>query len=79
MSEVTLYVPDVGETDSIELVNWLVAEGAEVSEGQELAELVTDKAAFSLEAPNAGKLQKIIVSKGNTVEPGAALALLQIS
>jgi len=49
--EIPLNVPDIGDTDKIELVSWNISAGQSVKEGQELCELVTDKAAFPLESP----------------------------
>ncbi len=67
---VELFVPDLGETDQIEFVSWLVQPGDSVSEGQELAELVTDKAAFTLEAPAGGRLLEVFAQPGEIVSQG---------
>jgi pyruvate/2-oxoglutarate dehydrogenase complex dihydrolipoamide acyltransferase (E2) component len=57
--EQNLYVPDIGKHDSLELLNWLIDEGCEFHCGQEICELVTDKAVFPLEAEKNGILTKI--------------------
>ena len=40
------------------LVEWLVADGAEVSEGQAIYNLEVDKAVMEIEAPASGRLRQ---------------------
>ena len=50
-------LPDVGEGISeAEIVRWLVAEGATVSEDQDIVQIETDKAIVALPSPHAGKV-----------------------
>jgi len=77
MREIELKVPDFGETEKIELISWFIKEGDSFIEGDELCELVTDKAAFSIEAPSAGKLSKIIIKSNAIVKIGELVALLE--
>jgi pyruvate/2-oxoglutarate dehydrogenase complex dihydrolipoamide acyltransferase (E2) component len=76
-SEIPLNVPNIGDAERIELVSWNVAAGNDVARGQELCELVTDKAAFPLESPFAGRLARILVDAGKTVVVGETLAVLE--
>ena len=73
----TLSVPDIGKGNKIELVDWYISLNDEVVEGQELCELVTDKAAFPLEAPCDGIVHDVCKDKGSMVEVGEALVVLQ--
>ncbi|MDH5719608.1 MAG: lipoyl domain-containing protein [Spirochaetia bacterium] len=66
--QIELKIPDVGDTESIELVKWNLKEGEKFETGFELCELVTDKAAFSLEAPSDGILTQIIIKNGSQVK-----------
>lgn len=75
---IPLNVPDIGDAEKIELVAWYVAEGESVNEGQELCELVTDKAAFPLESPRAGVVAEIKKTQGSTVAVGETLVTLRI-
>ena len=68
-----MQVPNVGDASAIELVSWYVRADEEVSKGQELCELVTDKAAFPLEAPSNGRVLRILKPTGSQVEVGDAL------
>lgn len=73
---ISLKVPDIGDADKIELVAWHVAADESVSEGQELCELVTDKAAFPLESPHDGRIVEILQPAGSVVAVGETLAKL---
>jgi biotin carboxyl carrier protein len=55
---------------------WLVEEGSEVSVGQVIVELETDKAVVEYAAEEAGKLSKIIAGDGVEVEVGAPIAII---
>ncbi len=59
------------------LTKWLVAEGAEVSSGDVLAEIETDKATMEIEAVEEGVLTKILVAEGTAgVKVNAPIAVL---
>jgi pyruvate/2-oxoglutarate dehydrogenase complex dihydrolipoamide acyltransferase (E2) component len=72
-------VPSFGEQKQTEtlLNTWYVQPGAQVNEGDDLAELVTDKAAFNLPSPASGTILKLLVTEGGTVKEGQALAELE--
>ena len=69
-------VPPLGEQKQTQtLLNfWYVDEGKVFQTGDDLAELVTDKAAFNMPANEAGKIVRILVKEGATVVPGQKLA-----
>ena len=56
---------------------WFVAVGQDVKAGDDIAELVTDKAAFNLPASEAGKIVKLLVKEGATIKPGDRLAEIE--
>ena len=72
-------VPPLGEQKQTEtLLNfWYVDEGQDVASGDDLAELVTDKAAFNLPAPEGGKIVRILVKEGAKVKPGDKLVEIE--
>jgi pyruvate/2-oxoglutarate dehydrogenase complex dihydrolipoamide acyltransferase (E2) component len=72
-------VPPMGEQKQTEtlLNTWYVQPGAQVKEGDDLAELVTDKAAFNLPAPASGTVVKLLVPEGQNVKEGQALAEME--
>ena len=59
------------------LAKWLVKEGDEVSSGDILAEIETDKATMEFEAVDEGKISKILVPEGTDgVKVGTVIALM---
>jgi pyruvate dehydrogenase E2 component (dihydrolipoamide acetyltransferase) len=72
-------VPDVimpRLSDSMEegtILTWLVSDGGEVTCGQEIAEIETDKATMTYEADADGVLQ-IVAAEGDTLPIGALIA-----
>lgn len=72
---IPIKIPDVGATvDKVILVRWLVEEGAEIVRGQNIAELETDKAVFTLESVAAGVLLKKYATAGDEVSTGDIIA-----
>lgn len=66
--------PDLGEgVAEGELVKWLVKEGDEVKEDQDVAEVETDKALVNIPSPFAGKVEKLHFKEGDKVPVGAVL------
>jgi pyruvate dehydrogenase E2 component (dihydrolipoamide acetyltransferase) len=59
------------------LLQWLKSEGEEVSEGDPIAEIETDKVTLELEAEDAGTLAQLIASEGQEVPVGEAIAFIQ--
>lgn len=73
-----LKTPDLGDADKIELVEWYVGIGDTVAIGQEILELVTDKASFPMEAPRKGKIVEILVNSGSIVQKSQILGKLEV-
>lgn len=59
------------------LLKWLKSEGDEVSEGDAIAEIETDKVTLELEAEDAGTLAQLIAGEGQDVPVGEAIAFIQ--
>lgn len=76
--EVTL--PDLGEDSvgSVTVAGWLARPGAALDEGDDLMELTTDKAAFTLPCPRAGTLVSTLVGEGDEIAVGTPLCVLEI-
>jgi 2-oxoglutarate dehydrogenase E2 component (dihydrolipoamide succinyltransferase) len=73
-------LPDLGDDAASEATvsYWLVEEGDEVSESDDLVEMTTDKAAFSIPAPKSGVLLEKLVEEGEDVNVGDVLCILEI-
>ncbi len=72
-------LPPLGEDapDQAEVSFWYVEEGEAVEKGQDMVEMVTDKAAFTVPAPAGGTLKDILTGEGDTVQVGEVMAILE--
>jgi pyruvate dehydrogenase E2 component (dihydrolipoamide acetyltransferase) len=64
-------------SDSMEegtILKWLVAEGDEVSKGQEIVEIETDKANMTYESDTAGTVIELVAGEGDTLGLGEVIA-----
>jgi pyruvate dehydrogenase E2 component (dihydrolipoamide acetyltransferase) len=59
------------------LLKWLKSEGDDVSEGDAIAEIETDKVTMELEAEDEGTLAQLIADEGQDVPVGEAIAFIQ--
>ncbi len=76
MTEVKL--PPIAEgVDKANVSYWHRSSGDQVKEGEDLVELVTDKATFNLPAPISGILKEIIVNEGEEVKVGQVIARIE--
>ncbi|MDI5983202.1 dihydrolipoyllysine-residue acetyltransferase [Halomonas sp. M4R5S39] len=58
-------LPDIGEgIVECEVVEWRVAEGDAIEEDQPVVEVMTDKALVEITAPEAGRITRLYVAKG---------------
>jgi pyruvate dehydrogenase E2 component (dihydrolipoamide acetyltransferase) len=71
-----LKLPLLGDTMTEgTLARWLLPDGAEVTAGQPLYELETDKVSFTVEAPESGRLSRL-VAEGDVVAVGTVVGRL---
>jgi 2-oxoisovalerate dehydrogenase E2 component (dihydrolipoyl transacylase) len=70
-------MPQLGESVTEgTITRWLKAEGDEVEKDEPLAEVDTDKVNAELPSPVAGKIEKLLVSEGTTVDVGTEILLV---
>src|SRR5689334_7184953 len=73
--KVQLLMPEMGESVTEGTVlEWHVAEGDSVSEGDTMVEVSTDKVDAEVPAPASGTVTKILVQPDETVDVGKPLA-----
>ncbi len=72
-------LPPLGDDapDEAEISFWYVEEGDTVEEGQDMVEMVTDKAAFTVPAPVAGTIRSITAAEGDKVQVGQVMAIVE--
>ncbi len=72
-------MPQLGESVTEgTLARWLKAEGEEVEKDEPLCEIDTDKVSSELPSPFAGKVEKLLISEGATVDVGTEIALVAV-
>jgi pyruvate dehydrogenase E2 component (dihydrolipoamide acetyltransferase) len=74
----TIRVPDIGDTDEVEVVEVLVAAGDRVGVDDPLITLESDKASMDVPSPLAGEIKEVKVSVGDKVGEGAAILILEV-
>ena len=71
-------IPELGEgITKATVVCWHGKPGDRIEEGDDLVELVTDKATFNVPAEKSGILKQILVAEGKEAPIGATLALIE--
>ncbi len=71
-------LPDIGEgIAEAEIVAWHVKVGDTVSEDQQLADMMTDKATVEMESPVAGKVTKLAGEVGDMIAIGSVLVEIE--
>ncbi|MHB8974150.1 MAG: dihydrolipoamide acetyltransferase family protein [Pirellulaceae bacterium] len=67
-------VPELGEgVYEADFVEWLVRPGQDVTRGESLAEVTTDKATMELPAPFTGRIDALTVEAGQSIEVGQVI------
>ena len=78
MSETrSVVVPDIGDFDSVDVVEVLVGVGDEVSVDQSLITLESDKASMEVPSPAAGRVVEIAVELGGQVGEGDLILTIE--
>jgi len=72
-------LPSLGEDaeDVATVTFWLVAEGDRVQKGDDLVELTTDKAAFTVPSPRKGTMVEKLVDEDEEVRVGEPLCVIE--
>lgn len=71
---VQIIVPDIGDFDSVEIIEVLVAVGDSVEVEQSLITLESDKASMDVPSSHAGKIVELLVKVGDKVSQGTPIA-----
>lgn len=80
MSEFTVTLPSLGEDagDTAAVSFAYFGPGDAVKEGDDLIEMVTDKATFNVPCPKTGKVKKMLVAEDDNVKVGDPICVLEI-
>ena len=74
--EKEIRVPDIGEFESVEVIEVLVSSGDSVQREDSLITIESDKASMEIPSPFAGVIEKIAVAVGDRVSQDSLIALL---
>lgn len=74
---IELKVPDIGDFDSVEIIEVLVAEGDSISADQEVITIESDKAMMEIPSSLAGTIKEMKVKVGDKVSEGSVIALIE--
>lgn len=72
-------IPDIGDFDSVEIIEVLVSAGDTVAVDDSLLTLESDKATMEIPSPVAGKVTKVAVSVGDSVSEGDYILDIEVS
>ncbi|KPF99607.1 dihydrolipoamide acetyltransferase, partial [beta proteobacterium AAP121] len=74
---VQVVVPDIGDFESVTVIEVFVKPGDAVKVEQSLITVESDKASMEIPSSHAGTVQSLLVKVGDKVAKGTALAVLQ--
>ena len=69
-----LTIPQMGVVEQVLVVEWLVEDGSQVTAGEPVVVIDTDKAETELEAPASGRLHVLVPAGEEEVAVGTVLA-----
>ena len=76
MSTIEVNVPDIGDFDSVEIIEVLVAVGDKIAEEDSLITVESDKASMEIPSPAAGTVTSLKVSVGDSIAQGSLILMM---
>ena len=74
---INILVPDIGDFESVEIIEVLVKEGDSVNKDDPIVTLESDKSSVEVPSTHSGKIIKLNVKVGDKVSKGSPLASLE--
>lgn len=80
MAEVEVKLPELGEDagDEARVAFWYIDVGEDVEEGDDLVQMLTDKATFDVPSPVKGRLARQVAAEDTTVKVGGVLCKIEV-
>ena len=77
---IDITLPDLGDDaeHTVTVSAWMTQIGSELSEGDDLLEITTDKAAFCVPAPQAGTLKEWVVKEDQVIHVGDVICTFDV-
>ena len=79
MALIEIKVPNIGDFKDVEIIEILVKEGQEISKGQSIITLESDKSSVEVPSEHSGKISKINVSIGDKVSEGDIILKIELT
>ena len=79
VDSIDIKIPDLGDFDSIEVIEILVKEGDNVENEASLITLETDKATMDIPSPRDGKVTTLNIKIGDKVKQGDLIGRMAVS
>ncbi|MFA5702511.1 MAG: dihydrolipoyl dehydrogenase [Advenella sp.] len=79
MSQIEVKVPDIGDFESVEVIEILVAPGDVIAEEQSLITVESDKASMEIPSPATGKVVALNIKLGDKIAQGSVILTLESS
>jgi glutaconyl-CoA/methylmalonyl-CoA decarboxylase subunit gamma len=74
----TIKMPRVGETvDEVYLVSWNKSVGDEITIGESLMEVETDKATVEVPSPISGRILELLFKEGDEITTGSDIVICE--
>jgi len=77
MTKKDVFLPDIGDFDSVEIIEIQVSSGEKVEKEQSLLTLESDKASMDIPSPHTGIIQSITVKVGQKISKGELLLSIE--
>lgn len=74
--ELTVEVPDIGGAENVDVIEVCVKPGQDISEGDSIIVLESDKASMEVPAPASGKVVSVLIKEGDKVSAGSKVLVL---
>ena len=79
MATKQITIPDIGDSDSVEIIEILVSVGDQVAVEDSLLTLQSDKASMEIPSPVEGTITSIAVAVGDSVKEGDHIFDVEVS
>ncbi|VAW56721.1 Dihydrolipoamide dehydrogenase of pyruvate dehydrogenase complex [hydrothermal vent metagenome] len=77
MSTLEVKVPNIGDFDSVEIIEVLVAVGDKIAEEDSLITVESDKASMEIPAPASGTVTSVKVAVGDNIAEGSLIIIME--
>ena len=72
-----IYIPNIGDFDSVEVIEVMVKVGDEIKEEDALITVESDKASMDIPSPESGLVKSLDIKVGDTVKEGSLILSIE--